>query len=204
MKARITHKNDREIIDFPDPHFKEYLVSQFDDDGDGEISVDDALGVTTLVVVGRQIENLSGIEYFANLHTLDCSYNKLSILDVRNNLRLRTLRCVANRIFSLKVEGCENLTSLFCSDNLIGYIDLRTNEKLAVLDCLRNKIKMLVLSKNKHLEELQADGNPLEIIEFTGEKWPIIFNVPYSADIVELSPEILAKIDSIRDLWDEN
>src|SRR6187402_1406513 len=86
-----------QIINFPDANFKaklleadtdNYIASgdfgthlKLDLNDDGEIEVSEILNVKTLNVVDSEISNLSGIENFANLESLDCRSNKLVNLD---------------------------------------------------------------------------------------------------------------------------
>lgn len=60
-----------------DPSFKSYLVSNFDSDGDGEISYGEALKVTNIstIDIDGKIQSLAGIEFFPNLDTLVVVYN---------------------------------------------------------------------------------------------------------------------------------
>ena len=65
----------KEIVEIPDPNFKRYLVENFDKDGDGEISVVEALMVTRIFCKDERISSLKGIEAFENLVKLTCSFN---------------------------------------------------------------------------------------------------------------------------------
>ena len=85
-----------QIISFPDANFKNALVNtncidtnnngigdiDADANNDGEIEVSEAVTVNSLIVEQQSITNLSGIEQFINLHTLNCSYNPLITLDL--------------------------------------------------------------------------------------------------------------------------
>lgn len=199
MKAKTIIKYEKEVIDFPDVNFKKYLVSLIDTDGDGEISLDEALSISSLTLIDKQIENLAGIEFFVNLKRLDCSNNNILTLDVSKNHQLESLRCVENRLYVLRIEGCKNLNSLFCNDNRINTIDLRDSTKLEILHCQNNFIDLLVLSRNINLDELQALNNPLKIIEVSSGMLPKIISIPESTEIVELGLEELSILDSLRD-----
>lgn len=60
-------------VNIPDPNFKSYCVQNFDNDGDGEISYEEALTVTTINVNTDDICTLKGVEHFTNLSILNCS-----------------------------------------------------------------------------------------------------------------------------------
>ena len=63
------------IILFEDPYFKAYLVSVFDRDNDGEISLEEASDVYKIHVCSNEwnITSLQGIEFMPNLEFLCCS-----------------------------------------------------------------------------------------------------------------------------------
>jgi hypothetical protein len=81
---------------FADTNFKEYVVAQFDTNDDAEISLREALGITVLDVASKEISSLEGIQCFTNLHTLNCSHNQLTEIDLSNNVALRTVDMSAN------------------------------------------------------------------------------------------------------------
>ena len=64
-------------IPVEDANFKAYLVENFDADGDGEISYQEADNVNniTFSYLDKHITSIKGIEYFPNLDTLFCSYD---------------------------------------------------------------------------------------------------------------------------------
>ena len=58
-------------IPFEDANFKAYCINNFDTDGDGEISIDEAEAVTEMDILSDNITSLYGINFFLNLK----SYN---------------------------------------------------------------------------------------------------------------------------------
>ena len=84
----------RDVIYFADANFKAYCLENFDTDGDGEVSPEEALAVTAIDCSDRDIASLVGIEHFTNLVTLDCSGNaSLTSIDISNGTSLTTLTC---------------------------------------------------------------------------------------------------------------
>ena len=69
----------------------------------------------------KGISDLTGIEGFTNLMTLDCSNNQLKQLPYFPNPYLKQIRCVNNRLTSLPFFP-ESLLSLDCSGNKIRFI----------------------------------------------------------------------------------
>jgi endo-1,4-beta-D-glucanase Y len=85
----------------------------------GNIFASDVELITRLVVSGRGITNLEGIEHFKALDLLDVSENELVSLDVSKNPRLKTLRAQDNKLTSLALRP---------NDPLYEYIDVRRND----------------------------------------------------------------------------
>ena len=152
---------------FPDPKFRAYVLENFDTDGDGKISQDEALAVTQIIThdngFSKMMSSLEGVQYFVNLEYLDCSYNQLTSLDVSKNTALTYLACVFNvhQLTSLNVSGCTALTSLDCSDNQLTSLDLSNNTELTSLDCSYNQLTSLNVSDCTELTELSCSSNQL-------------------------------------------
>ena len=67
---------------FPDAVFRN-IVDDYDDDGNGSLSVEECGNVTELSVdYSENLTSLEGIRYFYALTYLDCSSNQLTSLDL--------------------------------------------------------------------------------------------------------------------------
>ena len=96
-------------IVFSDAGFKNYCVTNFDTDGDGEISPYEAWFVTSIECSDSGLTSLEGIQFFSNLEYLDVSGNTLlSRLDVSKNTALA----------SLDVSNNTSLASLVVSETV--------------------------------------------------------------------------------------
>ncbi len=167
-----------QIVDIPDPYFKEALTTGFEKDldgnvvridanEDGEIQISEAIAISELSVDGLQIADLSGIEAFINLRKLNCSSNQLSSLNISQNTNLTKLNCSINSITALDVSQNVNLTSLQIILNEISYIDLSQNTKLTGLQCGANKISNIDLSQNTNLTSLACERNDLTTLDLS-------------------------------------
>ena len=101
----------------PDKTFREYLLKQFDKDGNGVLTPAERYAVTEIDVENKYISNLSGLQFFPNLKVLNCSHNRLTKLDVSQNTKLTELYFVSNKITSLQADNCTNLTVIFTGSN---------------------------------------------------------------------------------------
>ena len=151
----IVQKGDvADVLTFEDPLFKAYLTANFDTNGDKEIDTKEALKITSIKCDGKSIYSLKGVEYFANLKTLDCSNNSVVELDLTQNTQLTEVKCFSNSLVDLKIDGLENLSYLDCNTNSLTAIDTNTNPALTYYNCASNVIKALDVSNNTKLEKL--------------------------------------------------
>ena len=73
------------LFSIPDNNFKEYLLSKYDINMDGDISTNEAAKVTSIDCSGRNITSIEGINYFVNLKSLNCSNNSIVNLSLTVN-----------------------------------------------------------------------------------------------------------------------
>ena len=125
---------------FPDAVFRD-IVDDYDEDGNGSLSVEECGNVTGLSVdyyYHEGLASLEGIRYFYALASLDCSGNRLTSLDVSGLTSLTYLNCAANQLTSLDVSGLTALTNLDCSSNQLTSLDVSGLIALTNLDCASN------------------------------------------------------------------
>ena len=65
--------------------------------------------VTSLKIEGKNLTDISGIEYFTQLTSLYCGNNQLTALPVDNLTQLTSLSCFGNQLTALPVEKLSNL-----------------------------------------------------------------------------------------------
>lgn len=148
-------------VTFEDKKFKGMCVSEFDLDGDREISVREARKATTLTVSEAGLSSLYGIQYFWNLTSLKCDSNRLTSLDISYCKALRTLWCFNNRLTSLDVSNNPLLTDLQCESNQLTSLDVSHIPGLTTLYCYFNELTSLNVSKQSVLEDLHCENNRL-------------------------------------------
>ena len=90
-----THEPDQ-YVHFPDERLRNYLVKNFDLDGDGRISREEAAQIQAIDCSNMQITSLEGIEHCTALTSLNCRMNRLTTLDVSKNTLLTDLSCYSN------------------------------------------------------------------------------------------------------------
>ena len=108
-----------QIVNIPDVNFKKDLVGNkaINTNGDKEIQLSEASAFKDTIYFSSDVSNLKGIEAFIALTYLDCSFNKLTSLDVSKNIALTSLICGKNQLTSLDVSKNTALTNLGCAGN---------------------------------------------------------------------------------------
>lgn len=178
------------VLDIPDPNFKAYLVANYDQNSDNEISRFEIEKLKSLIVSSLGIASLEGIEHFTNLEGLACDNNSLTELDLSKNTQLTKLTCDYNKISKLilppnaekmtrlscgdnKLTGkldCSNwvnLTNLNCHTNNFTALDLTGCSELIGLFCGNNNLTSLNVQDCSNLTTLQCDGNKLSSLDIS-------------------------------------
>ncbi len=107
---------------------------KIDTNNDGEIQYDEIQLIKYLNINGSQINDLTGIEAFANLQVLFCNNNVLSSLNLVQNTHLRYLNCGRNPISSFTAIQAPSVYELICYDTLLTSINIPSNSNLKTLD----------------------------------------------------------------------
>ena len=154
---------------FPDAIFRNYISSTFDIDHSEKLSSEE-LAVTNIVVNGKNIESLKGIEYFTGLRVLNCEYNQLTTLDLSRNINLTTLYCQHNQLEALDLTNNTKLQTLECGYNQLAALDLTNNTAVTRLLGRGQERYVTVSESSKSLDlKTLADGfNPEKMSDLVG------------------------------------
>ena len=160
-----------EQIYIPDIWFEFDLIQQGLDTGNGgvidhKISVAEALNIVNLDIsgtntTGSDITDLSGIEHFDNLITLNARDNNISNVDLTQNINLQQLRLDDNNLSDIDISTLINLTNLRLKNNNINSIDVSNNVALENLDVNGNNLTSLDLTHNTALTSLYGQNNQI-------------------------------------------
>ncbi|HLV14790.1 MAG TPA: T9SS type A sorting domain-containing protein [Xanthomarina sp.] len=153
----------------PDPNFEQALIDlNIDTNGlNGNILNSDASVVYYLNVSQNFISDLTGIEAFTNLKTLDCSANNLVGLDVSQNTKLYELNADDNQIANIDLSLNTKLKWVWLSSNSLSSIDVSNNLLLEELGVNLNYLTELEVSNNINLEHLGCYSNNLTNIDLS-------------------------------------
>ena len=154
----------------PDARFLAILIRDgYDLNGNGEIDPLEASAVTSLDISYDSIRDLTGIEMFTNLQSLDCSSNQIETMDLGQNTQLVILRCFENQLKSLDVSMLTQLWELNCRNNPLNSLDVSHNPELVFLGCNACKLSELNLSQQDQLKYLFCAYNNLSELEVQGD-----------------------------------
>ena len=121
--------------------------------------------VRSIDVSGKSLSDLSGIEYFVNLISLDCKKNNLTSLDVSNLTKLTALTCNDNQLTTLDVSSLTKLSILYCQYNKLTTLDVSQNTALWNLNCSNNQLSELNVANNPKLQTLSCTNNQLTALD---------------------------------------
>jgi hypothetical protein len=155
-------------VTIPDANLKAALVnnSSINNNMDTEIQVSEASVFNGAINVSQlNITDLTGIEAFVLLDSLDCSLNKIAGLDVSANIALTYLNCSGN------IDSWQDpyIPNPFEIDNVFVYyinsLDVSTNTSLTTLKCNNNGLLNLNTSGLTSLTYLDCSDNQRVALE---------------------------------------
>ncbi len=172
---------------FPDPVWRQYVLSEIDTDKSKDLSESEA-AISSIVISGKDIADFKGIEYFPGLTefsvsgssiltSLDLSGNtglrQVSVTDcelidlsgIRFNEGLLSVALSGNELSDLVFEGPSSLKELDVRDNPLGTLDVSANPGLTSLNCNGCELTALDLSGNTKLESLSCKHNKLTSLD---------------------------------------
>ncbi len=165
----------------PDDNFEYYLETHNAEGISVEVGDENSMGngivnddyvqtirinnVTNLVVNGQNISDLTGIEDFESLQSLNCYGNLLTNLDISQNTSLLSLGCSNNQLTTLDLSQNISLQELSCNNNQITNLDVSQNTALKFLYCYGNQLTALQITQNTALQSLYCHNNQLTTLD---------------------------------------
>ncbi len=149
----------------PDDNFEQELINQgLDDVLDNLVLRSNISAITGLDVSNSNIEDLTGIEDFTGLLTLNCSVNAIEEINLSNNTSLTSLDVSGNSLATLDITNLTGLLTLNISNNNLEALDVSINTDLVDLNCSNNSIQSLNLSANVDLTDFDCTFNALQAL----------------------------------------
>lgn len=181
-------------VNIPDLSFKNHLLNdiRINTNGDNEIQVSEAEGYQLEIDVSQiSVSDLTGLEAFDSIVSLNCNNVGLTILNISGNTELQTLYCNHNQLTTIDLSNQTKLTTLQCNHNSLLTLDLSNNISLREVYCIGNElsnlnlmmlpeIRVLYCSENfltnlqladgtisKHFNRLKCDQNQLTALDLS-------------------------------------
>ncbi|MEX0996793.1 MAG: T9SS type A sorting domain-containing protein [Flavobacteriaceae bacterium] len=155
----------------PDTNFEAYLEANGMGDGipdNGLVLTANIDTVTNLNLPNfAGITDLTGIEDFAALEFLNCSFNPIVQLDLSQNSSLSILGCAFTSLTSLDLSQNTSLMMLYCPSNDQLTSLLLNSEHLTILECFENQLTSLDLTNSPSLEYLDCESNNLTHLDIS-------------------------------------
>ncbi|WP_426484432.1 T9SS type A sorting domain-containing protein [Flavobacterium sp. 2] len=159
----VYSENCDQVTLIPDPAFEDVLIANYIDiDGkNGKVQTFRIKQRPSLYVSAYKVKDLTGIQDFKGLQSLDCSYNELTALNLSQNLLLTSLKCNSNAIANLDLSKNTLLTEVDCQKNKITAIDISNSKALTRINCSDNQLTNLNVANgnNKNMAKLYNESD---------------------------------------------
>ena len=121
---RMTHRaTPIDESSFPDEALRSYVLDKVDTNGDGQLSVEEAAKLTSMSISG--VRDLSGLDSFPNLRTVQDSDEILESVDLRGCSALQVANFSgATNLESLKLGRNSGLKNLYIRNTSIPSVNL--------------------------------------------------------------------------------
>ncbi|MEY3290127.1 MAG: internalin-J, partial [Actinomycetota bacterium] len=162
MGASPVHAASSYYVNGLDPLFEQKLIDLgIDTTIDQELDLEKVEAVTSLNLTGLQSPQLTGLELFKNLQTLNLTdvnqltylywyqngaRGQLSNLILSGNTALSSLAIVNHRLTSFSTVGLPALQSLSVDGNFLSSIDLSGSPLLSYLSVSQNRFSALAIT----------------------------------------------------------
>ncbi|WP_052823368.1 T9SS type B sorting domain-containing protein [Neotamlana sedimentorum] len=153
----------------PDNNFEQALINLGYDTAplDNFVPTTNINTVTSLDIAELNITDLTGIEDFLSLTSLDCSENQITSLNVSQNTQLTELYINDNQINTIDISNLTILKIFWCFNNNLNQLVIDNNPNLISLVCWNNNLSTLSVTNNKALTVLVCEENNLSNLDIT-------------------------------------
>ncbi|BDD11392.1 hypothetical protein FUAX_38240 (plasmid) [Fulvitalea axinellae] len=144
----------------PDANFEQALIELGSDDvKDGYILTASANEVTSMVLIRKEIKDMTGIQAFTKLNTLQLTENPIQSLDLTSNLKLKAVHVLNSPLKAIDLPQSTTLTHVNLPNNQLTEVDVSQVSKLTHLLVTNNQLSELDVSNNQFLSEVNVQAN---------------------------------------------
>lgn len=148
-----------EVVKFGDENLKECILASLPN-RPADVTISTAAQIRYVTCPGRGIKDLTGLEKFTNLVTLDLSSNQLEQFKLKLN-QLQTLKIGSNKLNVLDLTGTPNLIRVEASNNQLTSVPVSANTFFVVLDLSHNQLSKFDLAIQSNLSYADLSHNNL-------------------------------------------
>lgn len=148
-----------EVVKFVDENLKECILASLPN-RPADVTISTAAQIRSVNCPGRGIKDLTGLEKFTNLVTLDLSSNQLEQFKLKLD-QLQTLKVSSNKLDLLDLTGTPNLVRLEASNNQLTSVPVSANTYFLVLDLAHNQLSKFDLAIQSNLSYADLSYNNL-------------------------------------------
>ncbi|QRM88679.1 T9SS type A sorting domain-containing protein [Lacinutrix sp. WUR7] len=156
----------------PDPAFEQILINNStDSEGtlDGQVLTSDLTMVNSLNISNSNISDLTGIQDFIALTSLEARNASIINLDVSGLVNLRELiLAFTYTLETLNVNGCTGLVNLDIKITGLNILDLSTCTSLETIDMYKSTLRHLDVHGVTSLTYIRANESYLSTLNVTG------------------------------------
>ena len=142
---------------FPDFNFRNIISERYDShEPDGYLSRYERSLVKTMNVFQKNITDMTGVNYFTSLTSLNCGANNYQSIDISDLTKLVNLECYSSGLTSIDLSAQTKLQTVDLGSNRLAALDVSHNTKLTKLLCQFNYIETLDVSMCPDLVTLKC------------------------------------------------
>ena len=176
MFVLIGFTSTAQIVNIPDPNFKNFLINNImpavDVNLDGQIQVSEAAAWNGAMVIfsNSDIADLTGIEAFTSITALHCGGLSLTTFNPTGGLTsLRDINISSSGLTSLDLSALTNLKSIsFFGNDQLSSLNLTGLVNLEAVICMNSHLTALNLDGLTSLVSVNCSNNNIESLNVTG------------------------------------
>lgn len=189
-----------QIVNIPDANFKNALLNHIpviNTNNDGEIQVSEAIAFTGLMkVTSKNIVDMTGVQAFVNMTSLDCQHNPITILPTNGLNGLRELNCSYVSLTSLNLNNLPALLKFTCDYSSLTLLTISNLPELSQISCHDNQLITLSINNAPKITQIECYRNQLTSFTLT----PLIFPVTINCAVNRLTTLPLVSTPRIYNL----
>ncbi|WP_143569734.1 leucine-rich repeat domain-containing protein [Tenacibaculum agarivorans] len=187
-----------------DPNFEAKLgILGYDDiSGDGKVPTDSIKNVTSLDIRNSNILDLTGIEGFTSLTTLNCSNNPLTTsFDISQNTLLQSLDAQRAQFTQIDISANIALKVLKVQNSALDELNVEANTALETLECQKTDISEINIINNVNLKVVNLNSLGLEVLDISNNLLLEDFKMTGYSAITSFD---FSKHTNLKRLWLQN